>query len=116
MFDSMIRQARGVAVAGLSRVELAGVVEGAGQVIAAMTSLQARCAVEIEGLGDDGVSSKTVLREAGRMSTRAASSVAKTAAGSRRCRSWLSRWRPVLSLGSMRLWRWLPRLRLLLKL
>ena len=81
MFDSMIQQAREVTVAGLSRVELVGVVDGAGRVIAALTSLQARCATEIEGLGDDGVNSKTVLREAGRMSTRAANSVAKTAAG-----------------------------------
>ena len=81
MFDSMIQQARGVTVAGLCRGELVGVVEGAGRVIAALTSLQTRCAVEIEGLGDDGVNSKTVLREAGRMSTRAANSVAKTAAG-----------------------------------
>ena len=81
MFDLMIQQTRGVVTSGLSRVELAGVVEGAGRVIAALTSLQTRCAVEIEGLGDDGVNSKTVLREAGRMSTRAANSVAKTAAG-----------------------------------
>ena len=81
MFDLMIRQARDLTVAGLSRGELAGVVEGAGKVIAAMTSLQARCATEIEGLGDDGVNSKTVLREAGRMSTRNANAVAKTAAG-----------------------------------
>ena len=42
MFDLMIRQARDRTVAGLSRGELAGVVEGAGKVIAAMTSLQAR--------------------------------------------------------------------------
>ena len=81
MFDLMIRQAQGVAVSGLSRPELAGVVEGAGKVIAAMTSLQTRCATEIEGLGDDGVNSTTVLREAGRMSTRNANAVAKTAAG-----------------------------------
>ena len=81
MFDLMIQQAQGVAVAGLSRVELTGLVDGAGRAIAAMTSLQTRCAIEIEGLGDDGVNSKTVLREAGRMSTRAANSVAKTAVG-----------------------------------
>ena len=81
MFDLMIQQAQGVTVAGLSRVELTGLVDGAGRVIAAMTSLQTRCAIEIEGLGDDGVNSKTVLREAGRMSTRAANSVAKTAVG-----------------------------------
>ena len=81
MFDLMIQQAQGVATAGLSRGELVCVVEGAGRAIAALTSLQARCATEIEGLGDDGVNSKTVLREAGRMSTRAANSVAKTAAG-----------------------------------
>ena len=47
MFDLMIQQTRGVVTSGLSRVELAGVVEGAGQVIAALTSLQTRCAVEI---------------------------------------------------------------------
>lgn len=81
MFDSMVRQARDLAVAGLARTELTAVVEGAGKVVAAMTSLQARCATEIEGLGDGGVNSKTVLREAGRMSTRNANSVAKTAAG-----------------------------------
>ena len=81
MFDLMIQQAQGVTVAGLSRVELTGLVDGAGRAIAAMTSLQTRCAIEIEGLGDDGVNSKTVLREAGRMSTRAANSVAKTAVG-----------------------------------
>ena len=77
----MIRQAQAVATAGLSRVELTGLVDGAGRAIAAMTSLQTRCAIEIEGLGDDGVNSKTVLREAGRMSTRTANSVAKTAVG-----------------------------------
>jgi len=81
MFDLMVQQARGVVTSGLSRGELAGVVEGAGRVIAALTSLQARCATAIEGLDDGGVNSKTVLREAGRMSTRAANSVAKTAAG-----------------------------------
>lgn len=81
MFDSMIQQTRAVAVSGLSRAELTGVVEGAGRVMAALSSLQARCAVEIESLGDGGVNSKTVLREAGRMSTRHANTVAKTAAG-----------------------------------
>ncbi|MCY3849338.1 MAG: DUF222 domain-containing protein [Acidimicrobiaceae bacterium] len=81
MFDLMVRQARDLAVAGLTRTELTAVVEGAGKVVAAMTSLQARCATEIEELGDGGVNSKTVLREAGRMSTRNANSVAKTAAG-----------------------------------
>ena len=49
--------------------------------MAALSALQTRCATEIEGLDDGGVNSKTVLREAGRMSTRAANSVAKTAAG-----------------------------------
>ena len=81
MFDLMIQQAQGVVTAGLSRCELVGVVDGAGRVIAALTSLQTRCATEIEGLGDDGVNSATVLREAGRMSTRAANTVAKTASG-----------------------------------
>ncbi|MYA74835.1 MAG: DUF222 domain-containing protein [Acidimicrobiaceae bacterium] len=81
MFDLMVRQARDLAVAGLTRSELTAVVEGAGRVVAAMTSLQARCATEIDGLDDGGVNSKTVLREAGRMSTRNANSVAKTAAG-----------------------------------
>ncbi|MCQ3806032.1 MAG: 13E12 repeat family protein, partial [Acidimicrobiia bacterium] len=81
MFDSMIQQVRGVAVAGLSRAELEGLVAGAGRVVAAMGALQARCATEIEALDDGGVSSKTVLREAGRMSTRAANKVARTAAG-----------------------------------
>ena len=81
MFDSMIQQTRGVATSGLTRVELEGVVAGAGRVIAALGALQTRCATEIEALDDGGVNSKTVLREAGRMSTRAANSVAKTAAG-----------------------------------
>ena len=52
-----------------------------GGLIAALGALQTRCATEIEALDDGGVNSKTVLREAGRMSTRAANSVAKTAAG-----------------------------------
>ena len=81
MFDSMIQQARGVATSGLSRVELEGVVAGSGRVIAALSALQTRCATEIEALEDGGVNSKTVLREAGRMSTRSANTVAKTAAG-----------------------------------
>ncbi len=81
MFDSMIKQTRGVVVSGLCRGELEGLVAGAGRVIAALGALQTRCATEIEGLDDGGVNSKTVLREAGRMSTRAANSVAKTAAG-----------------------------------
>ena len=81
MFDLMIQQTRGVVTSGLSRVELEGVVAGAGRVIAALNGLQTRCATEIEALDDGGVNSKTVLREAGRMSTRNANSVAKTAAG-----------------------------------
>ena len=81
MFDLMIQQARGVATSGLSRVELEGLVAGSGRVIAALNALQTRCATEIEALNDGGVNSKTVLREAGRMSTRSANTVAKTAAG-----------------------------------
>ncbi|MCQ3808416.1 MAG: DUF222 domain-containing protein [Acidimicrobiaceae bacterium] len=81
MFDSLIQQARGVAVSGLCRAEFEGLVAGAGRVVAAMNALQTRCATEIETLDDGGVSSKVVLREAGRMSTRAANKVAKTAAG-----------------------------------
>lgn len=81
MFDSMIQQARGMAVSGLCRGELEGLVAGAGRVVAAMGALQARCATEIEGLDDGGVGSKVVLREAGRMSTRSANKVAKTAVG-----------------------------------
>ena len=81
MFDSMIQQVRGVTVAGLSRAELEDLVAGAGRVVAAMGALQTRCATEIEALDDGGMNSKTVLREAGRMSTRAANKVAKTAAG-----------------------------------
>ena len=81
MFNLMIQQAKAVATSGLSRVELEGVVAGVGRVIAALSALQTRCATEIEALDDGGVNSKTVLREAGRMSTRAANTVAKTAAG-----------------------------------
>ena len=81
MFDSMITQTRGVVVSGLCRAELEALVAGAGRAIAAMGALQTRCATEIEALDDGGVGSKVVLREAGRMSTRAANKVAKTAAG-----------------------------------
>ena len=81
MFDSMIQQTRGVTTSGLCRGELEGLVAGAGRVMAALSALQTRCATEIEALDDGGVNSKVVLREAGRMSTRAANSVAKTAAG-----------------------------------
>ena len=81
MFDSMIQQARQVTTSGLCRGELEGLVAGAGRVIAALGALQTRCATEIESLDDGGVNSKTVLREQGRMSTRNANSVAKTAAG-----------------------------------
>ena len=81
MFDLMIQQTKAMVISGLSRAELTGVVKGAGRAIAALSSLQARCATEIEALGDGGVNSKTVLREAGRMSTRNANTVAKTAAG-----------------------------------
>ncbi len=81
MFDSMIQQTRAVVTSGLSRAELEGLVGGAGRVMAAMGALQTRCATEIEGLDDGGVNSKVVLREAGRMSTRSANKVAKTAAG-----------------------------------
>ena len=81
MFDLMIQQTKATVISGLSRAELTGVVEGAGRAIAALSSLQTRCATEIEALGDGGVNSKTVLREAGRMSTRSANTVAKTAAG-----------------------------------
>ena len=81
MFDSMIQQTRQVATSGLSRAELEAVVAGSGRVIAAVSALQTRCATEIEALDDGGVNSKTVLREAGRMSTRSANRVAKTAAG-----------------------------------
>ena len=75
------KQTRQVVTSGLCRGELEAVVAGAGRVIAAMAALQTRCATEIEALDDGGVNSKTVLREAGRMSTRAANTVAKTAAG-----------------------------------
>ncbi len=81
MFDSMIQQARQVTTSGLCRGVLEAVVSGAGRVVAALSALQTRCATEIEALDDGGVNSKTVLREAGRMSTRAANSVAKTADG-----------------------------------
>ena len=81
MFDLMIRRTKAVVVSGLSRAELTGVVEGAGRAMAALSSLQARCATEIEALGDGGVNSKTVLREAGRMSARNANTVSRTAAG-----------------------------------
>ena len=81
MFDSMIQQTREVVTSGLCRGELEGVVSGAGRVIAALSALQTRCATEIEALDDGGVNSKTVLHEAGRMSTRTANTVAKTAAG-----------------------------------
>ena len=81
MFESIITQTRAVTVSGLSRGDLESLVAGAGRVIAVMGALQTRCATEIEALDDGGVNSKTVLREAGRMSTRAANKVAKTAAG-----------------------------------
>ena len=81
MFDSMIRQTKAVVTSGLCRSELEAVVAGSGRVMAALSALQTRCATEIEALDDGGVNSKTVLREAGRMSTRAANRVAKTAAG-----------------------------------
>ena len=81
MFDSMISQTRGVVTVGRSRGELEGLVAGAGRVVEALNALQARCATEIEGLDDGGLNSKVVLREAGRMSTRAANRFARTAAG-----------------------------------
>ncbi|MCQ3814909.1 MAG: 13E12 repeat family protein, partial [Acidimicrobiia bacterium] len=81
MFDSMISQTRQVVTVGRSRGELEGLVAGAGRVVAALHALQARCATEIEGLDDGGLNSKVVLRDAGRMSTRAANRVARTAAG-----------------------------------
>lgn len=81
MFDSMIQQARQAVTCGLSRRELTDMVAGAGRAMAALSSLQTRCAIEIEALDDGGVNSKTVLRDAGRMSTRNANMVAKTAAG-----------------------------------
>ena len=81
MFDSMIQQTREVVTSGLCRGELEAVVAGSGRVMAALSALQTRCATEIEALDDGGVNSKTVLREAGRMSTRSANRVAKTAAG-----------------------------------
>ena len=96
----MIQQARQVTTSGLCRGELEGVVAGAGRVIAAMSALQTRCATEIEALDDGGVNSKVVLREAGRMSTRAANTVAKTAAGLAEMPSWLSRWLEVLLLSN----------------
>ena len=75
------KQTRQVVTSGLCRGELEAVVAGSGRVMAALSALQTRCATEIEALDDGGVNSKTVLREAGRMSTRAANRVAKTAAG-----------------------------------
>ena len=56
-------------------------IAGAGRAIAALSALQARCSTEIDTLDDGGVNAKTVLREAGRMSTRNANKVAKTADG-----------------------------------
>ena len=60
MFDLMIQQTKAVVTSGLSRAELTGVVADAGRVMAALSSLQTRCATEIEALGDGGVNSKTV--------------------------------------------------------
>ena len=56
MFDLMIQQSKAVATSGLSRVELTGLVEGSGPVIAALNALQARCAAEIEALDDETAS------------------------------------------------------------
>ena len=81
MFDSMIQQTRQVTTSGLGRADLEALVAGAGRVIAALGALQVRCATEIDELDDGGLNSKVVLREAGRMSTRSANKVAKTAAG-----------------------------------
>lgn len=81
VLDSVVEQLSGLEVSGLGREGLARVIAGAGRVMAVSSSLQARCAVAIEGLGDGGVDSKTVLRESGRMSTRAARSTAVTASG-----------------------------------
>ena len=92
MFDSMIQQTRQVVTSGLCRGELEGVVSGAGRAIAALGALQTRCATEIEALDDGGVNSKTVLREAGRMSTRSANTISKTAADLLKYRTWPSLW------------------------
>ena len=81
MFDLMIQQARQALTSGLSRGELTDMISGAGRAIAALSALQARCSTEIDTLDDGGVNAKTVLREAGRMSTRNANKVAKTADG-----------------------------------
>ena len=54
MFDSMIQQAREVTASGRCRAELEGLVAGAGRVIAALGTLQTRCATEIEALDDGG--------------------------------------------------------------
>ncbi|MCQ3815188.1 MAG: hypothetical protein KTU85_12345 [Acidimicrobiia bacterium] len=49
MFDSMISQTRGVVTVGRSRGVLEGLVAGAARVVAALNSLQARCATEFIG-------------------------------------------------------------------
>jgi len=47
MFESMISQTRQVVTVGVWRGVLEGLVAGAGRVVAALNSLQARCATEI---------------------------------------------------------------------
>ena len=81
MFDLMIQQSRQALTCGLSRGELTDMIAGAGRAIAALSALQARCSTEIDMLDDGGVNAKTVLREAGRMSTRNANRTVKTAEG-----------------------------------
>ncbi len=49
MFDSMISQTRQVVTVGRSRGVLEGLVVGAGRVVAALNSSQARCASEFIG-------------------------------------------------------------------
>lgn len=81
MFETVVTQAQGVAVAGLDRAALTDLVVDCRRVKAAVVALEARLVTAIDGLDDAGVNGAGVLRSFGRMSDRAATSLSKTAAG-----------------------------------
>ena len=79
MFETAVRELNGVAIGTMSRRELADCVDDLRRLKGAAAALEMRLVCAIDRLGDAGLDGAGVMRSAGRMSSRAAAVVAKTA-------------------------------------
>ena len=79
MFETAVCELSRVAIDSMSRRELADCVDDLRRLKGAAAALEMRLVCAIDRLGDAGLDGAGVMRSAGRMSSRAASAVAKTA-------------------------------------